>query len=136
MSAQPESKLSRAIIAMIKVGGGYAVKFHGGPMTEAGTPDILACIPIEVPPTTMEDSPLNVPDIKGLFVGIETKTPDNRREDKDGSPIQKRRAAHIRHAGGVVIIPCRSVSEARTALERLGWIRQPAFSTLLESGDN
>lgn len=136
MATQPEAKISRAIIGMIKANGGYAVKFHGGPMTEAGTPDIIACIPVEVPADTMEDSPFNVPRTVGLFVGIETKTPENHRKDKDGTPIQKRRAAHIRHAGGVAILPCRSVSEARQALEALGWVHQPAFSTVLGSTDD
>jgi hypothetical protein len=118
MGTQPESKLSRAIKAMIRAGGGYCIKIHGGPTMEAGTPDLIACVPVRCC-----ESPTTV----GLFVGIETKTPENRREDKDGSEIQKLRAAQIRHAGGVVIIPCRSVSEAREALDALGWVHGPVY---------
>lgn len=120
MSTQPESKLSREIKSMIRAGGGYCIKIHGGPTMEAGTPDLIACVPIR--PEGPHSDPI------GIFVGIETKTPENRREDKDGSPIQKRRAAQIRHAGGVVIIPCRAVSEAREALEELGWVRRPPYT--------
>lgn len=122
--AQPESKLSRAIRNMIRAGGGYCIKIHGGPTMEAGTPDLLACVPIRCHPL---DDPEGV---IGLFVGIETKTPENNRADKDGSGIQQLRAAQIRHAGGVVIIPCRSVSEARTALEGLGWVKGHPYSIL------
>lgn len=128
MTTQPESKISRAIIAMIKAGGGYAVKFHGGPMTEAGTPDILACIPIQAHSTEVCGHPSD-PGRIGLFVGIETKTPDKRH---NVSAIQRRRHAHIEHSGGVVIVAT-SVSEAREALQSLGWITVPAFSTVLGS---
>ncbi len=121
MGSQREAKISRAIIAMIKANGGYAVKFHGGPMTEAGTPDILACITIR--PEGEHSDPI------GIFVGIETKAPGERDNVSD---IQKRRHRHIRHACGVVIVPT-SVSEARTMLEALGWMVQPAFSTVTGS---
>lgn len=84
---------------------------------EAGTPDILACIPCVV---SWGSAPQ--PLIIGRFVGIETKTPENHREDKDGSEIQKYRAAQIRHAGGVVIIPAKSVSQVVQALDDLGWV--------------
>jgi hypothetical protein len=123
MSTQPESKISRAIIAMIKANGGYAVKFHGGPMTEAGTPDILACIPVRC---------CEAPATIGLFVGIETKVPGKR---DNVSAIQQRRHAHITHSAGVVIVPT-SVSEARTMLEALGWVPQPAFSTVTTPTDD
>lgn len=77
---------------------------------EAGTPDILACIPVRCceSPTTI-----------GLFVGIETKMPDG----GDPTPIQRLRHDQIRVAGGVVIVP-RSVQEAVQALEALGWVRR------------
>lgn len=107
--SQPESKLSRAIMAMIKGGGGYAVKFHGGPMTEAGTPDILACIPIR------PEGPHS--DLIGIFIGIETKMPDKR---DNVSMIQQHRHNQIRAAGGVVIVAT-SVQEAVHELQMLGW---------------
>lgn len=112
--AQGESKLSRRIKDTIRARGGYAVKFHGGPMTEAGTPDILACIPICCHPL---DDPGT---ITGLFVGIETKMPAG----GDPTPIQELRHAQIRAAGGVVIVP-RSVEDAVEALDALGMVRVP-----------
>lgn len=118
---QRESKLSREIKNMIRAGGGYCIKIHGGPTMEAGTPDLIACIPVRCHPV---DDPEGV---VGQFVGIETKTPDNNRADRNGSDIQQLRAAQIRHAGGVVIIPCTSVSQARTALEELGWVRNHPY---------
>lgn len=110
--AQGESKLSREIMAMIRAGGGYAVKIHGGPMTTAGTPDILACI--QVVPCGQHNRENTI----GLFVGIETKMPAG----GDPTPIQCLRHEQIRKPGGVVIVP-RSVSEARDALLALGWDR-------------
>lgn len=109
--SQPESKLSRAIKAMIRAGGGYCVKIHGGPMMEAGTPDILACIPVDHDCDKFFGT-------YGLFVGIETKMPAG------GNPslIQEHRHKQIRKAGGVVIVP-RSVQDAVQALEALGWAR-------------
>lgn len=106
--SQPESRLSRQIKAAIRARGGYCVKIHGGPMMEAGTPDILACIPVQV-------SKLNN-ETRGLFVGIETKMPEG-----VVSAVQQYRHAQIRQAGGVVIIP-RSVEEAVAALESLGMV--------------
>lgn len=112
MGSQPESRLSRAIIAAIRAGGGYAVKFHGGPMTEAGTPDIMACIPIRI------GAPGNLEGRAGLMVGLETKTPTG----GDPTPIQRLRHDQIRAAGGHVIVP-RSVQDAVDGLMALGWDR-------------
>lgn len=107
--SQPESKLSRAIKDAIKARGGYCIKVHGGPFTEAGTPDILACIPINC-------HPLDDPEGRtGLFVGFETKMPTG----GDPSPIQQLRHEQIRAAGGVVIVP-RSVQDAVDAMTALG----------------
>lgn len=121
MGSQPESKLSRAIIQAIRAGGGYAVKFHGGPMTEAGTPDILACIQVQNGPHEGQTI--------GLFVGIETKMPDKR---DNVSTIQQHRHGQIRKAGGVAIVVT-SVSEAVSALEALGWVRGYPLGTVLDS---
>ena len=119
--SQPESKLSRAIQAAIRAGGGYCVKFHGGPMTTNGTPDILACIPVTVDVAVADGIGLAGEERTfGLFVGIETKTPSG----GDPSPIQRHRHQQIRDAGGVVIVP-RSVQEAIAALKALGWVSPP-----------
>lgn len=118
MSAQPESKLSRAIMQAIKARGGYAVKFHGGPMTEAGTPDILACIPCDV---WTEDLGEGRYEMIGRFVGIETKMPGKL---NTVTPIQSHRHDQIRAAGGVAIVVT-SVQEAVDALKALGWVSVP-----------
>lgn len=110
--SQPESRLSRAIKSMIRARGGYCVKIHGGPMMEAGTPDILACIPIR--PEGPHSDPI------GIFVGIETKMPDG----GDPTPIQRLRHDQIWAAGGVVIVP-RSVQDAVQELESLGMVSAP-----------
>lgn len=119
MGTQPESKLSRAIKAAIRARGGYCIKIHGGPTIEAGTPDLIACIPVRL--YDLLGNPYEI----GRFVGIETKTPENNRADKDGSPIQKYRAEQIRHAGGVVIIPAKSVEQVVETLDALGWVSVP-----------
>jgi hypothetical protein len=119
MSQQPESKLSRAIIAAIRAHGGYAVKFHGGPMTEAGTPDIVACVPITTYEGTDNFSTTVISRTRGLFVGIETKMPDKR---TNVSIIQNHRHHQIRAAGGVAIVVT-SVQEAMDALQAMGWVR-------------
>ncbi|MET0416574.1 MAG: hypothetical protein ABW022_11205 [Actinoplanes sp.] len=114
--AQPESRLSRAIKAAIRAGGGYCVKIHGGPTMEAGTPDILACIPVrKVVP--IKDGEVEV--LAGQFVGIETKMPDG----GDPTPIQRHRHDQIKAVYGVVLVP-RSVQDAVKALEALGWQRR------------
>jgi hypothetical protein len=88
-------------------------------MTEAGTPDILACIPVKR--YIDEDGfSTSVPQTLGLFVGIETKMPAG----GDPTPIQELRHAQIRAAGGVVIVP-RSVTDAVEALEALGMVTTP-----------
>lgn len=118
--AQPESRLSRAIKAMIRARGGYCVKIHGSAMMEAGTPDILACIPVMINQAVPDGIGIACEErIVGLFVGIETKMPDGK-----VSAIQEHRHGQIRAAGGVVIVP-RSVQEAVQALESLGMASAP-----------
>lgn len=86
---------------------------------EAGTPDILACIPVEIAEALPDGIGLIAEDrIVGLFVGIETKMPDG----GDPSPIQEYRHSQIRASSGVVIVP-RSVQDAVEALEALGMVR-------------
>lgn len=119
--AQPESKLSRAIMAALRNRGIWCVKIHGGPTMMAGTPDILACVPVEM--ETVSD-PIEAGGLVhlgwrptvGLFIGFETKMP----EGDDPSPIQKRQHDKIRAACGHVFVP-RSVADAVAALESVGW---------------
>lgn len=128
MGTQPESRLSRAIKTMIRANGAYCIKIHGGPTMEAGTPDLLACIPVEIREYALPSVRSEIVRTVGLFVGIETKTPENRRDDKDGSAIQRYRAEQIRHAGGVVIIPATSVEQVSEALDALGWVRGAPYT--------
>lgn len=112
--AQPESKLSRAIMAELRARGVWCMKIHGGPTMLAGAPDIVACVPVIRPKgaTTWE--------VIGIFVGFETKTPTG----GDPSPIQARQHDKIRAACGHVFVP-RTVQDAVAALESLGWIVPP-----------
>lgn len=81
---------------------------------EAGTPDILACIPID----TRSESGCSIHGgVIGRFVAFETKMPDG----GDPTPVQEHRHNQIRAAGGVVIVP-RSVQDAVEALEELGMV--------------
>jgi hypothetical protein len=112
--SQPESRLSRAIKAMLRARGCYAIKIHGGPTMEAGTPDILVCVPVRC-------HPLDDPDtLTGIFVGFETKMPAG----GNPTPIQELRHAQIRAAGGHVFVP-RSVDDAIAALDSLGCVTPP-----------
>jgi hypothetical protein len=124
MGSQPESKLSRAIMAALRSRGIWCMKIHGGPMTMAGAPDILACVPVMMcfcgntgcndHPTYGGSTPV------GLFVGFETKTLTG----GDPSPIQQLRHKQIRAACGQVFVP-RSVADAVSAIVSLGWTPPP-----------
>lgn len=119
--AQPESKLSRAIMAALRNRGVWCLKIHGGPTMMAGTPDILACVPVEVGVALPDGIGLIAEDrMFGLFIGFETKTPTG----GDPSPIQRLRHEQIRSACGQVFVP-RSVEDAIAALESVGWTRPP-----------
>jgi hypothetical protein len=109
MGTQPESKLSREIMAALRARGIWCFKVHGGPFTMAGVPDIIACVPVRCC-----ESPVAV----GIFVGFETKTPTG----DDPSPIQVRVHEKIRAACGQVYVP-RSVSDAVRFIESIGWTR-------------
>lgn len=115
MGTQPESKLSRAIMAALRNRGIWCFKVHGGPFTMAGTPDIIACVPVGFSANHGSDE-----DLVGLFIGFETKTP----EGGDPSPIQKHVHGKIRAASGQVFVP-RSVQDAVEAIEALGYTRPP-----------
>lgn len=88
----------------------------------AGTPDILACVPIDHQCGYMDSltgfesltSPI------GIFVGFETKTPTG----GDPSPIQSHVHDKIRAACGQVCVP-RSVQDAVAFIESLGWCPVP-----------
>lgn len=95
MSHQPESKLSRDIMAALRKRGAFVWKNHGGPTMMSGLPDIAGVY-------------------RGWFIAIETKMPEGR----GPSAIQLLRHAQIRDAGGIVEV-ARSVAEALTVLDRI-----------------
>jgi hypothetical protein len=90
--SQPESKLSRKIMKIVREGGGYAFKVQGGPTMTAGLPDIIICW-------------------RGLFVGIETKLPG-----EEASAIQTHVHLQIIASGGAVFI-VRNEEEALRVLD-------------------
>lgn len=114
MGSQPESKLSRAIMTALRARGIWCFKVHGGPLTMAGVPDIIACVPIICHPV---DDPQG---ISGIFVGFETKMPTG----GNPSPVQVHQHDKIRAACGHVFV-VRSVQDAVAAVESLGWTRPP-----------
>lgn len=120
MSTQPESRLSRAIMAALRARGIWCMKIHGGPTMMAGAPDIVACVPV----TTFEGhdnfSTTVIETTRGIFVGFETKTPTG----GNPTPVQKHQHNKIRSACGYVFVP-RSVEDAVAAVEGLGYIGVP-----------
>lgn len=103
--AQGESRLSRAIMTALRARGIYCFKVHGGPFTQAGTPDIIACVPVTHGGVTV-----------GAFVGFETKMP----EGDDPTPVQLHQHNKISRAWGTVFVP-RSVDDVTDQLNWLGW---------------
>ena len=119
MGSQPESKLSRAIMDKLRAYGIWCFKVHGGPFTMAGTPDIIACVPVQVEGVD-PDGYQTHSDPVGIFVGFETKTPSG----GDPSPIQQRQHDKIRAACGHVFVP-RSVQDAVEAIKSIGYTPPP-----------
>jgi hypothetical protein len=120
--AQPESKLSRAIMTALRARGVYCFKVHGGPFTQAGTPDIIACVPVlaDVPGAWGNTEVHRI----GIFVGFETKMP----EGGNPTPIQLHQHNKIRGACGHVCVP-RSVQDAIAFMESLGLCPPPTPGT-------
>lgn len=109
--SQPESKLSRQIMAALRARGIFAFKIHGGPTMMAGLPDIIACVPAIMPKGWTTHQRV------GLFVGFETKTPTG----GNPSAIQQRIHTAIRDAHGQVFV-VRSVQDAVDALETIAGV--------------
>lgn len=81
---QPESKLSREIIKVLRLNGVFAFKVHGSETMMAGLCDIIACV-------------------DGYFIGFETKMPAKR---NNVSPRQEFVHGQIRAAGGKAVVVC------------------------------
>lgn len=95
MAENPETRLTRRIMADLKSIGCYVVKYPGGATGTTGTPDIIGCY-------------------KSVMFGIEVKLPYPSRHDV--SRIQAKRIRQIREAGGIAGVAC-SVDEARAVLD-------------------
>lgn len=79
MATKPESLRQRKIRAALREEFPrlWDVKYHGGPFSQSGVPDVLICV-------------------EGMFVALEVKMPD---EEPD--QLQKMTMADIRRAGGI-----------------------------------
>ena len=89
--SQPESKLSRRIMAALRAEGAMVWKNHGSQYMMAGLPDIVGVY-------------------NGKMIAIETKMPGGRL-----SEIQKHRIEEMRQAGASVVV-AHSVEEALTVI--------------------
>lgn len=91
---QPESRISTGIMKAVRSRGGFCFKVHGSETMMAGLPDIVVCY-------------------KGLFIGLEVKTPIGRLSSRQVYVHER-----IRRDGaeGITAVP-RSVAEALTVLD-------------------
>ena len=89
----PEGRLTAAITAALRARGAWVLKYHVGPYSRPGTPDLLACY-------------------QGCFVALEVKTHASRARV---TPLQRRALDMIRAAGGTAQVVT-SIDEALTAL--------------------
>lgn len=93
--AQPESRLSRQIMAALRAEGYFVFKVHGSEHMMAGLPDLVCCA-------------------EGRFIGLETKMPEKR-----SNTSERQRLVHswIEAAQGVAAVVC-SADEAIDVVRR------------------
>ena len=94
--AQAESKLSRKIMAALRLKGYFCFKVHGSEFMMSGLPDIIVCA-------------------EGLFIGLETKLPSTR---GNVSPRQVYVHSLINAAEGTALVVC-SPDEALGAVQKV-----------------
>lgn len=82
--SQRESRLSRQIMEALRLEGYFCFKVHGSEKMMAGLPDIIVCA-------------------EGLFIGLETKNPEDR---KNTSVVQELIHTRINDAGGHAEVCC------------------------------
>lgn len=92
--SQPESRLSRQIMAELRARGAFVFKVWGSEHMMAGLPDIVGCY-------------------RGRFVAVETKMPGGRVSTRQLYVLDK-----IRRAGGIAVV-AQSVSEAMVVLDEV-----------------
>lgn len=98
--AQRESRLSRKIMDELRLEGWFCYKQHGNEFVMAGLPDIIVCA-------------------EGLFIGLETKNPEDRNKENAHTRNQAHIHQKIRDAGGfaqVVCSPDEAIAAVRLAL--------------------
>lgn len=95
--AQRESKLSRKIMKELRSRGWFCFKVHGSEFMMAGLPDIVVCA-------------------GGLFIGLETKNPDDRHNT---SARQDYVHGLIRDAEGVAQVVCSPAEAVRVVNDAL-----------------
>lgn len=90
--SQPESRLSRQIMAALRGRGAFVFKVHGSEFMMAGLPDVIGCY-------------------RGRFIAVETKMPGGRLSKVQVHVITKLRAA------GARVVVAHSVAEAMQVLD-------------------
>lgn len=90
--AQPETRLSRTIMAALRQRGAFVFKIWGNEKMMSGLPDIIGCY-------------------RGRFIAVESKMPGN-----TTSTRQKYVIAKLREAGARVVV-AQSVAEALQVLD-------------------
>lgn len=105
MTTQRESRISSEIMKALRAEGVFCFKVHGGPTMMKGLPDIIACV-------------------DGLFLGLETKVPEQR---KNTSVIQRHIHELMRQAGARVEVVC-GVQEALSIVDDMR--TAPSITTL------
>lgn len=82
--SQREGRISRNIMEVLRKHGYFCFKIHGSETMLAGLPDIIVCA-------------------NGMFIGLETKTPEKR---TNVSAVQQDVHRRIHAASGVVEVVC------------------------------
>jgi hypothetical protein len=98
---QPEARISQRIQTTLRGAGFFCFKVHGSEHMMAGLPDIIVCA-------------------EGLFIGLETKTPDKR-----GNTSARQEFVHtqIRLAGGCAQVVCGPTEALRVVRETIAKFR-------------
>ncbi|MGH7954448.1 MAG: VRR-NUC domain-containing protein [Gloeomargaritales cyanobacterium] len=101
-----ETRLQYAIQKEVTKRGGFVFKVHGSEYMMSGLPDLIVCY-------------------KGQFIGMETKTPEN----KKPVPVQSLRKKQIRESGG----RSETIRSLSAAIELLKSVEESSAKALLPS---
>lgn len=95
MTQQPEGRLQQSIQKALKERGYFVFKVHGSQFMMAGLPDLVVCA-------------------EGLFIGLEVKVPERRKNVSEAQSLVHER---IRGSGGRCEVVC-SPDEALNVVDR------------------